>query len=90
MPLCKTVNFKGITVVNALIVVSQFSGDKNKLQFTVTYHKDAEKEAFDAKNFETSLDLNGGNPLKQAYDFLKLQPEFEGAIDLGEDSQITS
>jgi hypothetical protein len=28
-----------------------------------------------------SYALNGGNPIKQAYDYLKTLPEFEGATD---------
>ncbi|MDF3127388.1 hypothetical protein [Rheinheimera sp. 1928-s] len=85
MALCKTVNFKGIAVNEAYIRVSQYQGNKQQLNFTVTYHKDADTEAFDVKTFETEFDLSGANPLIQAYAFLKLQPDFAGAIDLDPD-----
>ena len=35
----------------------------------------------DERVFETHYDINGANPLAQAYEKLKRMPEFAGAID---------
>jgi hypothetical protein len=54
---------------------------KNKMAFVVKIYNDTNKESFDAKTFTCEYDLNGENPIKQAYLHLKTLPEFEGAVD---------
>lgn len=34
-----------------------------------------------SKEFQFKLDLEGGNPISQAYSYLKALPEFEGSMD---------
>lgn len=88
MAINKSINFKGIEIKDAYIRISRFEGDKNKLSFGVSFHSDANAQAFDNKTYLLNDDeagvvfvLDGDNPIKQAYQFLKTLPEFAGAVD---------
>lgn len=55
---------------------------KTSMQFNVYSHIDAETVSFFAEYlFDCPYDLNGKDPIAQAYEFAKTQPEFEGAED---------
>lgn len=54
---------------------------KTSIQFNVYGYADPSKQ-FIVESLEScAYDLNGDNPIKQAYAYLKTLPEFEGAID---------
>jgi hypothetical protein len=54
---------------------------KDKLQFQLRSSVDGQTPHFSDSQHECSYDLNGVNPIKQAYEQLKTLPEFAGAID---------
>ena len=83
MALTKTIQLAtGITVENAYNrVVNVSLIGKDRLRFSLTAHVDAEKIAFSSQEFDAPYDMNGANPLYQAYAHLKTLPEFVGATD---------
>lgn len=54
---------------------------KTRMNFSLKVYKDPTKEAFQSASFACAYDLEGGNPIKQAYDHLKTLPDFAGAVD---------
>ena len=78
----KTNTYFGIEVLNAyhrvegVLIIA-----KNKLQFQVRASIDGLAPHFSDTQYECEYDLNGKNPIEQAYTFIKTLPEFEGAID---------
>ena len=81
MELQKTINFKGITVGDAYLKIQAFSGSKELLKFELSTHSQAGEQALTVSNFEMPYSIEGANPIKQAYDYLKSLPEFAGAVD---------
>lgn len=70
-----------IQVISYIRVANVFS-TKHEAIANVVFHKDsATGEAFKAGNYKFTPDMNGGNFIKQAYDHLKILPEFAGATD---------
>ena len=55
--------------------------NKSKLNFSVSFSKAKDSPQFDNKGYSCAYDLDGSNPIKQAYQHLKTLPEFAGAID---------
>ena len=64
--------------VEFYIKVSRIYGDKNTIDFRVEFQ--SEVAAF-SKDYSLQYDINGENPIAQAYNYLKSIPEFEGALD---------
>jgi hypothetical protein len=55
---------------------------KEKIRFFLcAYKSENESSSFDIHTFECAYDLNGDNPIKQAYVFVKTLPDFENATD---------
>lgn len=54
---------------------------KNTLMFAVTSHKEKNSSNFKNMSFTCNYDIDGSNPIKQAYAYLKTLPEFAGATD---------
>jgi hypothetical protein len=54
---------------------------KDRISFHVRSYKDADASFFSEQTFSAAYDLNGDNPIKQAYKHLKTLPEFAGASD---------
>lgn len=55
--------------------------NKTIMSFPVHISKDAGMPEFENRGYECAYDLNGQNAIKQAYEYLKTLPEFEGAQD---------
>ena len=51
------------------------------IAFQVRSRKDATSPHFSDVEFEAAYDLNGDNPVAQAYAHLKMLPEFSDAVD---------
>lgn len=84
MALEKTVTTPhGFEAVNAYHRVSGVSLiAKNKISFTVKSLKSSDALAeFASELYSCPYDLNGANPMTQAYAHLKTLPEFAGAKD---------
>jgi len=86
MALQKTVEFKGITVVDAYIKIAWAKVYKKDGVLTcwisVEEKANASAMVFDQSEMEFDFDLTGVNPLIQGYAHLKTLPEFTGAIDV--------
>ena len=66
---------------DAYIKVQTVFCTKSDMNINVLIHKEQNGLVVDARQYFSSLDLNGFNPIKQAYDYLKTLPEFAGATD---------
>jgi len=81
MALKKEFIFKGITLKDCYIKICSFQGDKTSMFVSLGYYANKENEKIENKNFSFAYDLNGANPIAQAYNHLKTLPEFAGATD---------
>jgi hypothetical protein len=84
MALKKTVGTPfGVDIVDAYHRVEGLSLDnKAQITFWVRAYKDAASTvAAGSVNYTCAYDMSATNPLAQAYEFVKLQPEFAGATD---------
>jgi len=54
---------------------------KDKITFHVRSYKESSFPAFNDQSLECAYNLNGGNPIAQAYDYLKTTDEFSNAQD---------
>jgi hypothetical protein len=70
-----------ITTSPLCIKVTSISGNKNQLTASVAFLNQESAANIRTKDYSFSLDLEGPNPIKQAYLYLKSLPEFEGAED---------
>lgn len=78
--------FQGIPIPAAYCTVTSlcFPGDsKTQLAFILRYRVNASVDvSFLEEHYEgIPYNLQGADPYKQAYEFLKTQPQFEGCID---------
>lgn len=72
----------GIEVQNAYHRVEGLTfQSKNKLKFQVRTSLDGVKPHFDDAAYECEYDIQGDNPIRQAYKHLKTLPDFAGAVD---------
>jgi hypothetical protein len=56
--------------------------NKNSLNFMVlSYVSPSNNVSFQVDTYNCDYDLEGDNPIKQAYEYLKTLPEFSGATD---------
>lgn len=65
--------------IDSYIKVSNVNGNKNNIEFIVSYLNDNVEIGSKAFNFAPSLD--GNNFIRQAYLHLKTLPEFTDAVD---------
>jgi hypothetical protein len=70
-----------ITTEPLYIKVSTITGNKLNLTATVTFTSQTTGAVVATKSYQFLLDLNGGNPIKQAYEHLKTLSEFADATD---------
>lgn len=83
MALRKTVDFKGIVVTNAYIRVTILTihPGRGRMEFSGELLADPESVPFDVLSEECAYVLEGGNPVRQAYDHLKTLEKYAGAED---------
>lgn len=83
MAIAKTVTTShGIEVKNAYHRVEGITLlSKDKMQFRVRASLNGVKPHFSDEQYECAYDIDGDNPIKQAYVHLKTLPEFEDATD---------
>lgn len=84
MALKKTINTQfGIEVQDAYHRIERVQIiSKNSIFYHVCSYKDnSGLPAFDENVFQSAYDMNGGNPIAQAYAHLKTLPEFADAVD---------
>jgi hypothetical protein len=72
--------FKTVPISNAQVLV--VSVHVNRISCTANYIIQVKKDQIlDSVSIEFPYDLNGPNPIKQAYLYLKTLPEFADAVD---------
>lgn len=83
MSVMKTIVFKGLTVVDAhiTVVMPALSMGNHSMTFGLQYRGVAGGEVFLNEMRDAPYALDGGNPVEQAYSYLKTLPEFEGCTD---------
>lgn len=83
MALAKTVStVHGFQAVNAYHRVEAVRLEsKTAISFHIRSYTEADKPFFEESVLSCAYQLNGDNPIKQAYDHLKTLPEFAGATD---------
>lgn len=82
MAIKKDITVKGVSIKDAYIRVRGFSGNKSGVTAFIDYKASADQEfSFHESHVNFELDLSGGNPVEQAYKFIKTLPEFSGAED---------
>lgn len=83
MAVRKTLDFKGITGICAYIRVSGVTilAGNTLMQFRVNSMVEPDMEPFDSVEESCSYLLEGGNPVRQAYDHLKTLEKYAGAED---------
>ncbi len=83
MAISKTIQFKGITVPSAYIRASTLTihPGNTRMEFLVEYIASQEYGPFDSYIDGATYRLEGGNPIKQAYDYLKTLEKFAGSED---------
>ena len=79
---------KSVTTVHGLDVADAYHRveglsfeSKDKIKFQVPASVDGIKPHFSDDAYSCAYDLNGDNPIKQAYGHLKTLSEFSGAVD---------
>lgn len=83
MAITLDVKYRGIGIRNSYVSVvpNSVTLSKTEMSFSVTYRSYKDEEPFSAQNFSAPYDIDGVNPFVQAYEYLKLQPEFFGSVD---------
>jgi hypothetical protein len=78
-----TATVHGLTATDAYHRVEHVViAGKSQIEFTVMSYASAENPmAFGAKTMRCGYDMDGENPVRQAYLHLKTLPEFAGATD---------
>ena len=83
MAIIKNVELEnGIKVDGAYIRVESPSITKGKIIFTARKYVSIDKPFFAEEVIECEYDIEGDNPFKQGYDYLKTLDEFKDAKDV--------
>jgi hypothetical protein len=83
MAIKKTVNTPcGFEAIDAYHRVEGVQINKGKMNFQVRIYKEnSGSHNFAELSFYCEYDIQGDNPIKQAYKYLKTLPEFANAVD---------
>jgi len=77
-----TTSSQGFEAVNAYHrVEGMYLITNQSMTFRVRAYKDVAFPAFADNGYYCAYDINGENPIKQAYEYLKTLPEFANATD---------
>ncbi len=66
---------------NAYVRVAQVTGTKRSCNAWVQVCKSADGPVLQTNEYLFDANMDGGNFIKQTYDYLKTLPEFDGAVD---------
>jgi len=83
MALALDVIYKNVKVTGAYVTVAvaTLGADKAEMTFSVQTCAQSNGDPLTYVYYTTRYDMDGENPFKQAYEYLKTLPEFEGATD---------
>jgi|LauGreDrversion4_2_1035121.scaffolds.fasta_scaffold91181_1 hypothetical protein len=75
-------NFQEFSIFeDAYLKVTSFSGSKETISFALGTFKEKDGILLQKQEYVFAIDLDGPNPIKQAYEYLKTLPEFADATD---------
>jgi hypothetical protein len=77
----KTVELLGIEVKDAYIKAHHVTVYKDNMTVEMVWKAKPETTILKNKNYSLEYNINGNNPIAQAYMHLKNHPDFENAID---------
>jgi hypothetical protein len=64
------------------LVIPRKSADGDRLtEAVLAICESKDVEAIERRGYYFNLDMNGENPIQQAYEYMKTLPQFAGAID---------
>lgn len=75
------VGSKQVPFLGAYAKVTEYHGNKSRMTFVVSWSEAAGAPAIRQSTYGCAVDLDGDNPIRQAYTHLKSLPEFSGASD---------
>jgi hypothetical protein len=77
----KSDNFGKDIELDCYIKVSAVNTTKDESLASVAFMESATGRLYFGETHKFQIDLEGGNPLKQAYEHLKTLPDFSGTVD---------
>ena len=81
-PITLVNNFQEFSIFeDAYLKVTSFSGSKETVSFALSIFKKKDGVLLQKQEYLFAMDLEGSNPIKQAYEYLKTLPEFSDAVD---------
>jgi hypothetical protein len=83
MALKKTITILGdIEIKDAYLRVERISiSNKNQLDFLISGRKTLESPIASSTPHQCPYDINGKNPIAQAYEYVKTLPQYSDAVD---------
>lgn len=75
------VGSKQVSFLGTYAKVTEFHGNKSSMTFVVSWSESAGTPAIRQSTYGCSVNLDGENPIRQAYLHLKTLPEFADAVD---------
>lgn len=82
MALCKSITtVYGITVAETYLRVENLVVKKDAINFQLKGYVSTENPNFYSADFVCSYNIDGENPIKQAYEHLKTLSNFAGAVN---------
>ena len=72
----------GATFAQAYYKAERIVVSKDGIHISVNVYNTANGEVMDSKHYQMDYDAAGGEPLTQAYNYLKTLPEYSGATDV--------
>ena len=82
MALQTAINFRGVSVPKSYVKILKFEGSQAGMTLHVAYHVAPSNPALEIRAFQMPLNLEGPNPFRQGYIYLKTLPEFQNATDV--------
>jgi hypothetical protein len=76
-----TTQYGKITVPNCYICINSVEINKTEATAAIIFYRDNKINALQEQSHPFAYDLEGSNPIKQAYEHLKTLPEFTDAVD---------
>lgn len=81
MALLKETLFKGISISDAYFRVCSLEMTKISMNFTVEICASKDNDAIIHKYYNCEYNIDGNNPIEQAYEHLKSLQEYDGCKD---------
>ncbi len=75
------VGSRSVAFDGAYARVSEYHGTKSRISFVVTWSEAAGTAMLRQDTYVCDLNIDGDNPIRQAYLHLKTLPEFANAVD---------